>query len=207
MHSIDPQTTLDARRARRVAEPTDATLIERSLREPQQFAKIFDRHWPSLHAYCTSRAGASGEDIAAEAFRLAFDHRKRYDRRLQDARPWLYGIATNLLRHHFRSSQRGERAARRAHSLAELETVEQPLQRLEAQALGPRLTQALERLPALDREALLLLAWAELDYREIARALNIPVGTVRSRIHRARARVSAHITVNPKGELRDASAV
>lgn len=207
MRSIDPRITRNAQRAPRVAEPTDAALIQRSLREPQAFSRIFDRHWPSLHAYCTSRAGASGEDIAAEAFRLAFDHRGRYDQRLQDARPWLYGIATNLLRDHFRSTQRGERAARRALSLAELDAVEQPLQRLEAQALGPQLTQALERLPALDREALLLLAWAELDYREIARALNIPVGTVRSRIHRARARVSAHITVTPKGELIDASAI
>ena len=191
---------------RPVAVPSDAVLIGRSLDESEQFAEIFDRHWPSIHAYCTSRAGASGEDIAAEAFRLAFDHRGRYDRRVEDARPWLYGIATNLLRQYFRSTQRRERAGRKAHSLAELNKVEQPLQRLEAQALGPSLAQALERLPALDREALLLLAWAELDYREIARALDIPIGTVRSRIHRARARVRAQITTNPKGELRDASA-
>ncbi len=206
MHSIDPQAVLNVPAAP-VLTPTDAALIGRSLQEPERFAVIFDRHWPSLHAYCTSRAGASGEDIAAEAFRLAFDHRARYDRRLDDARPWLYGIATNLLRQHFRSTQRGETAGRRALSLAELNTVEQPLQQLESQALGPRLAQALERLPALDREALLLLAWGEFDYREIARALDIPVGTVRSRIHRARARVRAHITVNPQGELRDASAI
>jgi RNA polymerase sigma factor (sigma-70 family) len=206
MHSIDPQAALNASGAPLTA-PTDAALIRRSLQEPEQFAGIFDRHWASLHAYCTSRAGASGEDIAAEAFRLAFDHRARYDRRVEDARPWLYGIAINLLRHHFRSTQRGENAGRRAMSLAELTAIEQPLQQLESQALGPRLAQALERLPVLDREALLLLAWGELDYREIARALNIPVGTVRSRIHRARARVRAHITVNPKGELRDASAI
>jgi RNA polymerase sigma factor (sigma-70 family) len=140
-----------------------------------------------LHAYCTSRAGATGEDIAAEAFGVAFDHRHRYDRRVEDARPWLYGIATNLLRHHFRTSQRG--AGRRAYALGELETVAQPLERLEAQLLGPRLSEALSSLAEADREALLLLAWAELDYQEIARALDIPVGTVRSRIHRARARV------------------
>jgi len=199
--------TLAGSQSRPVAAPADAVLIGRSLDEPEEFAEIFDRHWRSIHAYCTSRAGASGEDIAAEVFRLAFDHRGRYDRRVADARPWLYGIATNLLRQHFRSTQRRDRAGRKALSLAELNTVEQPLQRLEAQALGPRLAQALERLPALDREALLLLAWAELDYREIARALDIPVGTVRSRIHRARARVRAHITINPKGELRDASAI
>ncbi len=207
MDSINPKTTLDPMPSRPAAVPSDAFLIGRSLDAPEQFAEIFDRHWSSIHAYCTSRAGASGEDLAAESFRLAFDHRARYDQRVEDARPWLYGIATNLLRQHFRSTQRRERAGRKAVSLAELNRVEQPLQRLEEQALGPRLAQALERLPALDREALLLLAWAELDYREIARALGIPVGTVRSRIHRARARVRAHITSNPKGELRDASAI
>ncbi|HEX2703650.1 MAG TPA: sigma-70 family RNA polymerase sigma factor [Solirubrobacteraceae bacterium] len=202
MSSIDQQVTLSSplRRAslkstgRATADVADAILIARSLREPQEFAGVFDRHWPSIHAYCTSRAGAAGEDIAAEVFRLAFDRRGRYDSRLGDASSWLYGIATNLLRHHFRSAQRGDRAGRRALALAERETSEQPLDRLEAQLLGARLAAALEALPPLDREALLLLAWAELDYREIARALDVPVGTVRSRVHRARARVRTHIT-------------
>jgi RNA polymerase sigma factor (sigma-70 family) len=179
---------------------TDAILIERSLRDPQAFGAVFDRHWASLHAYCTSRAGAAGEDIAAEAFRLAFDRRRRYDRRLQDARPWLYGIATNVLRHHFRSTQRADRAGRRVSALAELETTAQPFQQLEAQMLGPRLSEALSSLAEIDREALLLLAWAELDYHEIARALDVPVGTVRSRIHRARARLREHIVVRYEGE-------
>lgn len=118
-------------------------------------------------------------------------HRRRYDRRLEDARPWLYGIASNLLRHHFRSSKRKDRADRRALALAELETTAQPLEQLEAQMLGPRLTQALQAMPVADREALLLFAWAELSYQEIALALDIPLGTVRSRIHRARAGVLA----------------
>ncbi len=61
----------------------------------------------------------------------------------------------------------------------------QPLEQLEAQQLGPRLSGALSALGEIDREALLLLAWAELDYKEIARALDVPIGTVRSRIHRA----------------------
>jgi len=209
MHSIDEQLTiLSPPRRTSVALParadTDAVLIERSLREPKQFAAVFDRHWPPIHAYCTSRAGAAGEDIAAEVFRRALDRRDRYDLGQEDARPWLFGIAANLLRHHFRSAQRGERAGRRARALAELEASEQPLDRLEAQLLGPQLAAALAALPPIDREALLLLAWAELDYREIARALEIPVGTVRSRIHRARARVRAQILVSPQGESEDA---
>jgi RNA polymerase sigma-70 factor (ECF subfamily) len=209
MSFIDEQVTLSGplRRASlkssggEEADTADAILIERSLREPQQFGGVFDRHWSSIHAFCTSRAGAVGEDIAADVFRLAFDRRRRYDPRLGGARSWLYGIATNLLRHHFRSAQRGDRAGRRALALAECETSEQPIDRLEAQLLGPRLAAALEALAPLDREALLLLAWAELDYREIARALDVPVGTVRSRIHRARVRVRTHIT---QGGAKDA---
>jgi len=208
MYSIDQQLTLTSPPRRATArpgtavagEPSDAVLIERSLRDAQAFGAVFDRHWAPIHAYCTSRAAAAGEDIAAEVFRLAFDRRGRYDQRLQDARPWLYGIATNLLRHHFRSSRRGDRAGRRALAMAELETVVQPLEQLEAQLLGPRLAEALGSLSEVDREALLLLAWGELDYHEIARALDIPVGTVRSRLHRARNRVRAHIVLSTQGE-------
>jgi len=207
MSSTTQQTTLGSPPGRARTAATDAALIERSLREPHEFAAIFDRHWNSLHAYCTSRAAAAGEDIAAEVFRVAFDRRGHYDRRLESARPWLYGIAIKLLLQHFRSGERGDRASRRAQLLAELETVDQPLDRLEAQVLGPRLTAALESLAPLDREALLLLAWAELDYQEIARALDVPVGTVRSRIHRARARVRAHIVMTSQGDNEDARTV
>ncbi|MGH2888285.1 MAG: sigma factor-like helix-turn-helix DNA-binding protein, partial [Solirubrobacteraceae bacterium] len=55
---------------------------------------------------------------------------------------------------------------------------------------------ALQGLPAADRDALLLLAWADLDYQQISRALDIPLGTVRSRIHRARQRVRDYLEAN-----------
>ncbi|WP_205696859.1 RNA polymerase sigma factor [Conexibacter sp. SYSU D00693] len=174
----------------------DAAAIARSRREPQAFAVVFDRHWPRIHAFCTARAGAAGEDIAAEAFRVAFARRDRYDPAFTDARPWLYGIATNLLREHFRSSDRGASALRRAAALRATDGTAigaDPLPRLEAQMLGQQLTAALGGLPAADRDALLLRAWGELDYDEIARALDIPIGTVRSRIHRARRSVRDHI--------------
>jgi RNA polymerase sigma-70 factor (ECF subfamily) len=201
MYSIDQPITLSRPLCRPApgqasGELTDAAVIERSLGDPSEFAPIFDRHWRALHAYCTSRAAAAGEDIAAEVFRRAFDHRRRYDRRLDDARPWLYGIATNLLRHHFRSSKRKDRADRRALVFAELETTVQPFEQLEAQMLGSRLTRALQALPVADREALLLFAWAELSYQEIALALDVPLGTVRSRIHRARARVREQVVLD-----------
>jgi RNA polymerase sigma-70 factor (ECF subfamily) len=182
--------------APRVSAPPfqdDALVIARALADPPAFAAIFDRHWHYVHAYCVRRAGDAGEDLAAEAFRVAFDRRRRYDRRQSSARPWLLGIATNLLRQHFRSAERGRRAAVRAAVGGVEEPADDALGRVEAERLGPRLAAALASLPAADRDALLLLAWAGLGYEDIARALDVPTGTVRSRIHRARRRVRAHL--------------
>ncbi|MGA8338925.1 MAG: sigma factor [Solirubrobacteraceae bacterium] len=85
---------------------TDAAIIVASQRDPALFAQIFDRHWTRVHRYCVSRAGAAGEDIAAETFRVALDSRRRFDRSRVDAGPWLFGIATNLLRHRLRLQTR-----------------------------------------------------------------------------------------------------
>ena len=174
--------------------PTDAALIARSRRDPEAFAAVFDRHWATIHGFCKARAGSAGEDIAAEVFRTAFHRRGDYDVAHADARPWLYGIATNRLREHFRGAQRRDRAlARAGTAAARAEGGEEPLGRLEARLLGPELAAALGALPAVDRDALLLLAWAELSYEEIARVLDVPLGTVRSRINRARRRIHEHL--------------
>ncbi|MDA0142123.1 RNA polymerase sigma factor [Solirubrobacter sp. CPCC 204708] len=170
-------------------ELPDATIIAASVSDPPAFAAVFDRHWAELRRYCVSRAAAVGEDLAAETFRLAFDRRRRYDARYADARPWLYGIATNLLRRHFRdAARRGVPLFTRAFGFED-----DALGRVEAQALGPDLAAALKTVAAADRDALLLHAWAELTYTEIAHATGIPVGTVRSRIHRARTQLRAHL--------------
>jgi RNA polymerase sigma factor (sigma-70 family) len=171
---------------------SDAAWISASLTDPSAFAAVFDRHWPVIHRWCVGRAGPVGEDLAAETFRIAFDERARFDPRYDDARPWLYGIATNQLRHHFRrSGRRGEPPISR-----ETDFTEDALGRVEAQALGPELAAALRTVTAADRDALLLHVWADLTYSEIARATGIPVGTVRSRIHRARTQLRDHLDRN-----------
>jgi RNA polymerase sigma-70 factor (ECF subfamily) len=169
---------------------TDASLIAASLTDGSAFAAVFDRHWGAIHRWCVARAGPAGEDLAAETFRVAFDERARFDPRYVDARPWLYGIATNLVRRHFREAgRRGGLADHRA----EADFTDDALGRVEARALGPELAAALRRVAAGDRDALLLHAWEGLTYSEIAHATGIPVGTVRSRIHRARRQLRAHL--------------
>jgi RNA polymerase sigma factor (sigma-70 family) len=170
---------------------SDAQVIVASLGDPTVFAIVFDRHYDSVHHYLARRVGADlADDLAAETFTTAFDVRRRYDPDHPDARPWLFGIATNLVRHHRRSEARRLRAYARldrpAGTVGGLEGLEA---RLDAERMGPAIAQALTRLSDGDRDTLLLLAWADLRYEEIAEALRVPVGTVRSRLNRARRRL------------------
>jgi RNA polymerase sigma-70 factor, ECF subfamily len=172
----------------RIVVINDGPIIEASILDPAVFAQLFDRHWARIFVFCVSRAGSSGEDIAAETFKVAFDRRDRFDASYGDARPWLFGIATNLLRHHFRSGQRAKRAGTRIRALQPQCVAMGAGEELEARSLTPEMSAALAALSEEERDTLLLLAWADLDYAEIARALDVPIGTIRSRIHRARTR-------------------
>jgi len=85
----------------------DAFFIERSWREPEQFAALFDRHALRIHRYVARRAGREvTDDLVAETFLAAFAKRRHYDPAYRDAGPWLYGIATNLIGQHRRDELR-----------------------------------------------------------------------------------------------------
>lgn len=178
-------------RRRRGPAADDAALIESSWREPERFAVLFDRHAPHIHRYLARRAGRQvADDLVAETFLVAFAKRDRYDLSYADARPWLYGIATNLAGQHRRDVVHQYRI--RQAGMAEPEVpghAERVAADVTAQAMRTLLTQALAALPVGDRDVLLLIAWEQLTYQEVSRALGIPVGTVRSRLHLARAKV------------------
>jgi RNA polymerase sigma-70 factor (ECF subfamily) len=172
------------------AEATDAGIIRASLADPQAFRDLFARHFDALFTHIARRLGRdAAEDLAAEVFLTAFDRRARYDLARPDARPWLYGIAANLMRRHRRAEVRRLRAHAREAGAHGHGGDDGAAERLDARAAGPRLAHALASLPTRQREALLLYAWAGLGYEEIAAALDVPVGTVRSRLSRARERV------------------
>jgi RNA polymerase sigma-70 factor (ECF subfamily) len=186
-----------------MSSPTDAELIAASLEEADRFGLVFDRHFAVIHRYLHRRVGAAlADDLAAETFVAAFGRRRHYDPRREDARPWLYGIASNLLRSQWRSERRRLLAYARAAVDADADGDHDALlDRADAAAAGPLVAQALAALEDRDRDALLLLAWGELSYDEIADALAVPVGTVRSRIHRARAQVSETLLNEPVKEM------
>ncbi|MEU6430508.1 RNA polymerase sigma factor [Microbispora sp. NPDC046973] len=179
------------------AEPSDAGLIEASLTAPERFAGVFDRHADEIHAYAGRRLGPEhADDVTAETFLVAFRKRHRYDTSRPDARPWLYGIAGNLISGHRRSEVRRLRALARAPRDAGergAHEEERGAERASAAALRPALAAALARLSAAERDLLLLVAWADLSYEEAAEALKIPIGTVRSRLHRVRAKLRRHL--------------
>lgn len=169
----------------------DAAVIESSRREPEQFAVLFDRHAPYIHRYLARRAGRQvADDLLAETFLVAFAKRDRYDLGHADARPWLYGIATNLVGQHRREEVRQYRIRQAAVPEPDLPGhAGRVAADVTAQAMRTLLAQALAALPAGDRDVLLLVAWEQLTYQEVSRALGIPVGTVRSRLNRARTKV------------------
>lgn len=177
-------------------EPTDAEVIAASRDDPRAFAPIFERHFDAIFRYLRRRVGRVGaEELAAETFAEALAARHRFDTSHRDARPWLYGIAVNLLRHHYRDEERALQAYARS-GVDPLADDEPSLEHVDAVAMAPAIAAALAALPRIEREALLLHAWAELGYGEIAAALDVPVGTVRSRLHRARTRLRELLAAN-----------
>lgn len=168
----------------------DSAALAASLTRPAEFAPIFDHHYDAVHAYLQRRVGPDvADELAAQTFLVAFERRARFDRSRPDARPWLFGIATNLLLHHRRQMVRKLRAYAKTGVDPVLDAFEGVEDRLDAGGLGRELAAALAELPAAELEVLLLYAWADLSYPEIAMALEIPLGTVRSRLWRARGRL------------------
>lgn len=172
--------------ASETGEEADAEVIRRSLRDPEVFAEIFRRHFPAIHRYAAARLGTgAADDVAAETFLAAFRRRDRYDLSRRDARAWLFGIATNRIRRHRRDEIRLYRALERAWD----DSATQAVPHNDTDHVQRRLSAALAKLKARDREALLLVAYGELSYTEAAEALGIPAGTVGSRLNRARRQV------------------
>ncbi|CAM5586180.1 Sigma-70 family RNA polymerase sigma factor OS=Streptomyces chartreusis OX=1969 GN=CP983_33020 PE=3 SV=1 [Streptomyces chartreusis] len=174
----------------------DADVVAGSLEQPELFARLYDRYAPDIHRYATRRLGeTAADDITADTFLTAFRIRARYDRTRPSARPWLYGIAANLIGKQRRAEVRALRAlARTGHDPVAASWVEDTDSRVAAQ--GP-LADALASLSAGDRHVLLLVAWADLTYQEVAEALDLPVGTVRSRLNRARRKVRTALGADP----------
>jgi RNA polymerase sigma factor (sigma-70 family) len=149
--------------------------------EQEAFEQLFQRHFEAVHRYLHRRAGRDlADELAAETFAVAFE--RRASCRGDSVLPWLYGIATNLLRRRRRTEQRRLQAYART-GVDDWATYEDGVS---ARADDAELARALAAMRPRERDALLLYALADLSYEEIAVAIDAPVGTVRTWLHRAR---------------------
>ncbi|MFJ3726129.1 RNA polymerase sigma factor [Streptomyces sp. NPDC090045] len=163
--------------------------------DPEAFAELFDGHARTLynHAFRLTGDWSVAEDVMSAAFMEAWRLRARVDPEGGSLRPWLLGITTNIARNHCRSNRRYRAAAAAAAGAAAAAAVpdhaDEVAGRLDDRQ---RIAVTLSRLSALrrpEREVLLLCLGEGLEYADAARVLGIPVGTVRSRLSRARAKL------------------
>ncbi len=168
----------------------DGEVIRASLADATAFGVIFERYHARIVGYLACRVGPDvAEDLASEVFLAAFRQRASFRKDTANAAPWLYGIAINLVRHWRRSNVRRRRAYCRAAGSSSTWIDPDVDSRVDAERCSTELGWLIGCLSNGDRDVLLLFALAELSYPEIAEALSIPLGTVRSRLSRTRHRL------------------
>lgn len=158
-------------------------------------AEMFRRYRDDVYRFVARRLGeATSADVTAEVFRIAIERHHTFDGARGHERAWLYGIAANRMRGHWRTEERRLRALAREGG-ARPEVIDPLLrvdERLDAAGELARVMDAVVALSPEDRDLLTLFAWEGCAYAEVAIALDIPVGTVRSRLHRIRRDLAAH---------------
>jgi RNA polymerase sigma factor (sigma-70 family) len=170
----------------------DSTLWNRSRTgDAGAFGSLFERHGTAIYNYCFRRVGdwAAAEDLLSVVFLEAW---RRRDKQLPADKvlPWLYGIATNVVRNRRRAERRYAAALRRVPvPRPEPDFAEAAASRLDDERQMQQALALLARLPRREQEVFVLCAWSQLSYADAALALGIPIGTVRSRLARARARL------------------
>jgi RNA polymerase sigma-70 factor (ECF subfamily) len=152
---------------------------------------LFERHARLIYNYCFRRVGdrETAQDLLSIVFLEAW---RRRDKSLppDQVLPWLYGIATNVVRHQHRSERRFAAALRRLPpGSAELDFAPDSDERIEHERQAKEALGLLKKLPKREQDVFVLCVGMELTYEEVGVALGLPVGTVRSRLSRARARL------------------
>lgn len=165
---------------------------------------MYDDHAARVFAYLARRVGSDlAEDLLAETFRVAIESYPTFDSSRGGERAWLFGIATNLVRRHWRTERRRLLALQRSASASPqhidplIGMADGVADRMDAENDAARLLRAVLDLPADDRDLLFLSGWERLNSTEIGRALQLSPATVRSRLHRLRRDLRESIDSDP----------
>ena len=186
---------------------TDAELLQRMQRgDGEAFSALYQRHQQRVFRYASVYSGVEGvaADITQEVFMHLIDNH-RFDPAQGELRAYLLGMARNLLRRHWRDAQRFEALPGDDDGPlgdAMIEHIEPSMLVSRAQQHGD-LRAAILALPPYYREVVILCELEELDYLEAARILEVPIGTVRSRLNRARKALSAALVASPAAAVGD----
>lgn len=198
---------------------TDAELLVRMQRgDGAAFSVLYQRHQQRVFRFASIYSGSEGvaADVTQEVFMHLIDNHS-FDPAQGELRAYLLGMARNLLRRHWREAQRFEALPDEEDGpLGDnlIEHREPSMLVSRAQQYGG-LRAAILALPSYYREVMILCELEELDYQEAARILEVPIGTVRSRLNRARkalsvamgVRPAAGVAVNDRGENYELRAV
>jgi RNA polymerase sigma factor (sigma-70 family) len=175
-----------------MGEPTDAELWQRAAGgESAAFGTLFERHGRLVYNFCFRRTAdwAQAEELTSVVFLEAWRRRREVHLEASSAIPWLLGVATNVLRNARRAQRRHRAALERLPREHEPDFSTAVDARLDDERQMAAVLRVVGKLPRADQEILALCAWEGLSYEEAALALGTPVGTVRSRLSRARARL------------------
>lgn len=176
---------------------------EAALPEAVAFGQLFGRHAQAVYAFCVRRSAdlALAEDLTSVTFLEAWRHRDRMPSEPQDSTlPWLLGVANNVVRNARRGQRRYHAVLQRLPAPAVVAPAEdQAVARAATEARLRDALDAISALPQRQQEVVMLVLWSGLSYEEAALALAIPVGTVQSRLSRARAKlqISLNDTAHP----------
>ncbi len=154
---------------------------------------LFDRHADRIYRHCFRLTAdrADAEDATASTFLEVWRHRERVRIHDGSAVPWLFGVATNVCRNLTRGRRRHLRVVARVTPDADtVDHADRVADRLDAEHQMLVVLDAIARLPQREQDVLALVAWSGLSYEAAAAALDVPVGTVRSRLSRARTRLA-----------------
>ncbi|MGC0417728.1 RNA polymerase sigma factor [Embleya sp. AB8] len=162
--------------------------------DPAAFRELYQAHHRIVyaHAYRSTGDWAAAEDVVSLTFLEAWRLRERLRDESETPLPWLMGIAINVLRNRHRAARRHRHAMARSPGRTLVPDIaDEVVTRIDESERLAAARAALRRLRRTDREVFMLCVCSELTYAEAAQALGLPVGTVRSRLSRARVRLRA----------------